>query len=43
MRATVAASSTSTLRDDRDVPAEVLDRVLAPASADQSRTGEASG
>ena len=26
------------LRDDRDVPADVLDRVLAPAPADNPRT-----
>lgn len=35
---TVSRTYVHWLRDDRDVPAEVLDRMLAPSSADQSRT-----
>ena len=35
---TVSRTYVHWLRDDRDVPADVLDRVLAPANADQTRT-----
>ena len=35
---TVSRTYVHWLRDDRDVPAHVLDRVLAPENADQTRT-----
>ena len=40
---TVSRTYVHWLRDDREVPADVLDRVLAPESADSSRTGAVAG